>query len=919
MGTEYNIPLSADEQRSLIEQLEHSKYGERLALSKIRRLERDNEFLNIMYKNEVKLRDFNEAEKELQNMHNVLLLRTCPDMIFVLNDKLEVAICSDSALRDVGLNAMYELSGRPFDEVLAIRHTQDKVLRSIRSCKEVLQTGKNLSYIETAELPDFSTRHIQITISAAWDPSDLSNDIRGVVFIAHDITELTLAKELAEEASLAKSNFLANMSHEIRTPMNAIKGMSNLLSLTELDDTQGHYVNNILTATESLLKIINDILDFSKIDTNKFDILENIYDFSSFISDVVNVIELRSSAKGIDFVTDIDPDIPAVMIGDDLRIKQILMNILNNAVKFTDEGYIKVTVRLKSLQDNQAVLLFSVEDTGRGITDDEKDMMFQAFSQMDITKRNSAKGVGLGLAIARNLTELMGGKLTAESEKGKGSIFSFEIPQAVENKEGIASIKDFGKQRILLMPSGLNGEMCAKMLDELFVDYDICENEETFLELVGKFAYTHVIYWFSEFTDIIDKYKVKLVAKKLITVKEFSSAAIQGESNVNVLFEPVIITDLTKMINPSSTEASPAGINNADNRIGSFKIRDTQVLVVDDNEVNLVVAVEMLKAYDVEPDTAINGFDAVERAGNKKYDIIFMDHMMPEMDGVEASGLIREKCEFNKDTPIIAFTANSVIGAKDMFLKNNMNDYISKPIQIKELNRVLRTWLSADNIVEEAGKTPAPASKGGELLEKLDKMCGVNGYKALENLDGDEKIYTSILTTFINTLPSKIQKLGDSYANGDIDLYRIEVHSVKSSLANIGAFDLSEKARRLEISAKNDNIAYINNTHFNFIGYLTELYENVDALLKGDANNSGTENVQRKRGPVADILDKRSIFMILRDGLDMLDTEQVEESMAELESINFNKAGGEILARINGFIDSFEYDEAIEIIDEIFD
>jgi len=912
----YNIPLSEKEQRNLIEQLEHSKYSEKSSLSKIRRLERDNEFLNIMYRNEVKLRDFNEAEKELQNMYNALLLRASSDVIFVLNDKLEVAICSDSALKVFGLNAMYEASGMLFQELLESKHRPEYVLRDMQGCREVLKTGKRVSYINTIEQPDLSTKSVQINISAALDSTDLSNVIRGVVFVSHDITELTTATERAEEASIAKSNFLANMSHEIRTPMNAIKGMSNLLSLTELNDTQDHYVNNILTATDSLLKIINDILDFSKIDTNKFDILDTVYDFSSFIGDVVNIIELRSSAKGIDFVTDIDPDIPAIMIGDDLRIKQILLNILNNAVKFTDEGHIKITAKLKSLEDNKAVLLFSVEDTGIGITEDEQELLFQAFSQMDITKRSTDKGVGLGLAIARNLTELMGGKLMFESEYGKGSTFSVEIPQMVENKEGIASIRDLGKQRILLMPTGLNGEMCAKMLDELFVEYDICEDEKSFVELVSKFTYTHVIYWFSQFDKIIDKYKVKLVSKKIIAVKEFTSASIQGESNINILFEPIIITDLAKMINSSSGDVSGLNESLRDNRIGSFKIKNAEILVVDDNEVNLVVAVEMLRVYGVEPETAINGFEAVESARNKKYDIIFMDHMMPEMDGVEASSLIRKECENNMETPIIAFTANSVLGAKNMFLENNMNDYISKPIQIKELNRILRTWLNPDSIVED-GREAAAKAKNIELLEKLDKVCGIDGYKVLENLDGNEKIYLSILTTFINTLPAKIQKLSDSYANGDLDLYRIEVHSVKSSLANIGSFDLSEKARKLEASARNDNMAYINASHFNFIGYLTELHGNVDYILRNDANSALEENTQKKTGPVADILEEKLILSILKDGLDMLDTERVEENMTILADINFNKESEEMLAKIKRFVDAFDYDAAITVIDEI--
>lgn len=400
------------------------------------------------------------------------------------------------------------------------------------------------------------------------------------------MVNLSKARRMAEEANVAKSNFLANMSHEIRTPMNAIIGMSDiLLRDNKLDKDAYDHLVNIKDAGNGLLGIINDILDLSKIESGKYELIEDDYEVAGLINDVTTMIKVKFNESPVKFIVSVSPNVPARVYGDELRVRQILMNILGNAVKFTKKGYVALVVKSER-DDNGYTLSFDIKDSGIGIKPEQLDAIFGAFNQVDTRKNRNIQGTGLGLAISKNLAQIMGGDILVESTYGEGSIFKVRIRQGIVGDEVLGS------------------EIATAL---------------------NKFEYHHI------------------------------------EAGDNYVMVP---------------------------RPGK------KVLIVDDTNVNLIVAKGLLKPYEMEVDTASSGSEALRMVQEKAYDLVFMDHMMPDMDGVDTTKNIRalEDEKFKKLT-IVALTANAVSGTKEMLVSEGMQDFLAKPIEKRELNEILDKWL----------------------------------------------------------------------------------------------------------------------------------------------------------------------------------------------------------------------------------
>ena len=505
-----------------------------------------------------------------------------------------------------------------------------------------------------------------------------------------DITEQRRL-ETAELASKAKGEFLANMSHEIRTPMNAIIGMSELLDREQLSKVSSGYVKNIKSAAKSLLAIINDILDFSKIEAGVIELIEEEYYLNSLINDLSTMIYVRIGNKPIEFIVDDAPDLPYSVVGDITRIRQIAINLLTNAVKFTKTG--RILCGLSGRREGDRFFLrVTVQDTGIGIKKSDLIRLFDSFAQLDTKKNRSIEGTGLGLAISKNLAGLMGSDITVTSVYDEGSTFSFEVEQGAPSDKTIVKLANAKNIRVgLCFTDTVKAEVISQKLIAMGA---YCE-----IFTIGQpvFAsFTHVIIDY----DLFDKFALEMFfgTKVFLAAKNYSLAARKSDG-VTIINSPLTSQVLVDALNEETASEESADINNSELDLVEFK--NVSVLVVDDNDINLIIAENALLGFSgVSVDLAISGPDAISAVERNHYDLVFMDHMMPEMDGIEATQVIRTMAGKGKDKlPIIALTANAIIGAKEIYIDSGMNDFLSKPMDFDDMKRMMVTWLPKNKII----------------------------------------------------------------------------------------------------------------------------------------------------------------------------------------------------------------------------
>jgi PAS domain S-box-containing protein len=501
-----------------------------------------------------------------------------------------------------------------------------------------------------------------------------------------DITEQRRL-EAAELANRAKSEFLANMSHEIRTPMNAILGMTELAIKNFPQESVLEYLGHIKRAGASLLSIINDILDFSKIESGAMEIVPDNYNVHSLINDIVTMIHIRIGDKPIDLIVDDDPLMPQEMVGDVTRIKQVAVNLLSNAVKFTRRGHIKFSIAAEPVSDGQQCRVhFAVHDTGIGIRREDIPLLFGNFSQLDTRKNREIEGSGLGLAISKKLVELMDGEIHVESAYGRGSRFSFYVTQQVENsRSAVVLPPDEDRCAAVLVAHDEKKRSLSEKLTKMRVRHEILDRANSFEQ------YSHVFFEQDNYAAVRDK-----AGQNTILIALMNSPT--GESglppSVQTVYAPLTSLTVAKLLNTCfcvDFEDAAAGAASA------LRMRNTRILVVDDNAINLMIAENLLLAYGGEVDTVASGAEAVARVKANDYDMVFIDHMMPEMDGVDATKIIRSlPGEKYARLPIVALTANVVGEVRSMFLQNGMNDFLAKPLEVQELELMLQAWLPRD-------------------------------------------------------------------------------------------------------------------------------------------------------------------------------------------------------------------------------
>lgn len=687
-----------------------------------------------------------------------------------------------------------------------------------------------------------------------------------------------IKKAEAQEADKSKSAFLANMSHEIRTPMNAICGMAELLERSELTPINAEYVTTIRNSASNLLAIINDILDFSKIDANRMVLAKEEYILSSTINDVQNLINARISGKEISLTVDVSPELPAALIGDELRVKQILLNIMGNAAKFTAKGQIALGVYcVRYPEQNRVRLYFEVQDTGIGIKEEDIENLFEEFTQVDSRRNREIQGTGLGLAIARRLARMMDGDITVSSRFGEGTRFTVAIEQVMADTAPCASLDENRKYHIFLYePDGYCRESIIKTVTSLGIKYTVLQDASEIpaaepvqdAECYLLFDYKTAVEQVKSCYERLKRIGIRPVA--MVGASDFADDDIMNE----ILFirKPVMLYSIVSMLNGHSS-----GLRRVDNRRddNNFICPEAKVLIVDDNLVNLRVAEGLIAAYKPEITLATSGFEAIDliESGNR-YDIIFMDHMMPKMDGVETTQKIREmNTDYSRSVPIVALTANAMKGVEKAFIEAGMDDFLAKPIDTKRLNQVLSRWISAGKIqkVYDQQVVEAPADSSMEI-----SIRGVNTEEAVKKFSGDVNSYISILKVVYGDGYKKIKKIRAALAEKDIGTYTIEVHAMKSVCASIGAMELSAAAFEQEKAGKANDLHTI---------------------------ESGAEKLLTE-------------YCLLLDSIAPYVTEkkpQVSDDAAALTAEELNSR----LSEIRGAIDEFEGDKAVGIVDEV--
>ncbi len=662
-------------------------------------------------------------------------------------------------------------------------------------------------------------RDIDATCSRNWlycnlvinQIHDSYGDTNGYTILVTDLSERVKTMQDLEEATIqakcanqAKSTFLANMSHEIRTPMNAIIGFSELILKMNLSAEVREYVQDIKSSSHNLLAIINDILDISKIESGKMELVCANYYMKGLLGDVALIIANQAEKKGLDFTMHVDPDIPNKLYGDKIRVRAILVNILNNAVKYTKKGSITFETRLLKQSEDSITLEFKVSDTGVGIKKEKIDTLFQSFSQLDQSIHYGIEGSGLGLSIVKGYTNLMDGEITVDSVYGKGSVFTVTLEQ--------------------------------KVIDST--------------ELIGE---------------------------------NFSIASAQ----------------------------------NSESSIGDMKIKDKRVLVVDDNHVNLKVAGNSFSYYGLTVDTAICGKDAVELCRTNHYDIVFLDHMMPEMDGVKTMKQIRKLAPHyaaGGSTKIIVLTANAVSGARNLLMSEGFDEYLGKPINYKQLERLFVRFLPPECIsyeVKDTAVDSAEPSSNEDILYLQETLPNVDIAQGMDNCGGQLKDYLSVLEIAWRYGSKQLAELKELYQNTDIENYTIKVHSLKSMAKNLGANAISEMARLQEEAGKAGNWAFIQENTEELQVKQNELLGKIENVLLH------FEQIQPQTELPEEVFPEEQVRLVLMNILhcvDNFDFTKVFDILDEMKKCRLSEKFQDVFTQIGELMDDLAVDEIKQII-----
>ena len=863
------------------------------------------------------------------------LIESSPDALVTFDENGIITDVNEQTAKLTGC-ARKELIGSQF------RNYFTDPERAYLGVKRSFEKGKVADYELVMES---KTGELTIVSYNARVYMDEKGQVRGVFAAARNISErkrvekeLKKAKETAEAATVAKSEFLANMSHEIRTPMNGVIAAAELALSEKMPPKAEHYLNIIQSSAYSLLGIINDILDFSKIEADKLDIETYPFLLDEGIDRIMDVFTTEAASKKIELLVDIDLEAPNALIGDSLRLQQILKNLVSNAVKFTDiGGIILVRVTESEKSADRTTLTFSVKDTGIGIAPEYLSRLFKPFSQVDTSSTREYEGTGLGLSICRRLVEMMGGRIWVESELGKGSTFSFTIcfsRQSADQKQKLVPPPDIQHLNVLVVDDCADSRLIMqKMLESFGLRVKLVSSGEESLKALEENKTREepfelvVIDWLMPGLSGIET--SKRIRKDLkLTIPIILMTAFGKENEILDAENAGINAFLTKPIHQSTLfnaimdtfgkkalkiEEKEKHITTRASIYKNF-LRGIRILVAEDNPTNQEIALAILEGAGIVVQIANNGKKAVEALQKSRFDAVLMDIQMPEMDGYEATRMIRKDSKF-KSIPIIAMTAHAMKGDEEKCLEAGMNGYVSKPISQDRLFYTI--WKSMKHrkkaLYSGEPETPEAIDKTVAQTEELpERLPGINIQDALSALNIDKDVFKHILTGFLKNNKESANKIREAFDKKDWESLVQLVHSLKGSAGSIGADELYKTARELETAGREGapTSALLERVET----ALNRVLESLQ-MLSDTSKTEPLPGKERDTGPDVDPVQVMPVLKQLADALDLAEPEEVKKHMEVVRKY----LDISILENLEDQVNDYEYDKALKMLKGIME
>ncbi len=855
-------------------------------------------------------------------------------------------------------NKFIKISGYDKAELIGKTHTIVKSSEHSQEFYQQLWNTISSGKVWHGEVKNLTKLGAPYWVKATIAPFfDHLGEIYKYVSIRTDITkikdmeqQLIIAKDVAESGAKAKSEFLANMSHEIRTPMNAIIGLSHLCLQTRLNSRQKDYISKVHSSAAALLKIINDILDFSKIDAGQLDMESIEFSLDELLYNISSMTALKAQEKKLEFIQHIAKGIPLPLVGDPSRLGQVLINLINNAIKFTEQGEVAISVDVKEQGDNFIRLLFTIRDTGIGMTPEQQAKLFQAFSQADTSITRKFGGTGLGLTISKNLIALMDGHIGVESSKGAGSKFIFDArfgfnEKLASKKKTWAHIEELKNIKVLAVDDNDSArQVICDYLESNFHVTTAKDGKDAIVkvqeaEMIGE-PYSLVLmdYMMPELDGISAakkiRYELGLQKPPLIIM----ATAYGDEDTVRLALEDAKVDGfLVKPLNQSMLFdgiLDAFGYSDGEQQHSYFDdslhalmkaISGAEILLVEDNEINQQIAQELLQLANVNVVTAQNGLQAVELINNREFDGVLMDLQMPVMDGYEATKNIRKDARFD-GLPILAMTANAMLGDKENCIEVGMQDHISKPVEPHDLYNKLARWIKPTN------PQPLPTididTISGESIEIENSInieqtvsqyseiniSELNTELGIKRLLGNKKAYIKILEKFMANQPLAIVKMREALVSEDFVLAERLAHTLKGVADTIGAEKITPLAASLETQLHKASIASDMSDLLNQTDKELQLVcQNISSFLQTHKTQLASElkTTPANSSNEAENISKRNL-LLQQMYQQLIDFDgEVDRTLEELlVVINVDEA--ELIEKLAQDISNYDYETAIE-------